>query len=60
MTLQADAADTIHTLYTPFKYVLVPGLDAFGNDMTMNRKASVCDTTILGRGGPHLLNEFRM
>ena len=35
-------------MYAPYKYVLVDGVDAFGNDMTMNRKASVCDTTLLG------------
>ncbi|CAD7925495.1 unnamed protein product [Amoebophrya sp. A120] len=48
VTMQDSSSTEIHTLYAPSKYVLEPGVDAFGNDMVKNAKISHCDWTLLG------------
>ena len=48
LSFQEETSKPLHHMYSHSKYVVVPGLDPFGNSMKMNKKASVCDTTLVG------------
>mmetsp|Transcript_7561 Transcript_7561/g.18220 ORF Transcript_7561/g.18220 Transcript_7561/m.18220 type:complete len:1212 (-) Transcript_7561:1031-4666(-) len=48
MTMQSSSNAEIHTMYAPSKYVLEPGVDAFGNDMDKNKQISHCGWTLVG------------